>query len=79
MCGEFIACLPGADDELKRRVETIDTAQTKTVQPQTNPAILLMLKLQCPAPYFANALLPAVFYSYGLKSIQGMFNKIYRR
>ena len=30
------------------------------VQPRTKPAISLMMKLQRPAPYFANALLAAV-------------------
>ena len=59
--GEFIACLTGADDKLKRDVETTSEAQSKTVQPRTKPAILLMLKFQCPAPYFANALLAAGF------------------
>ena len=59
--GEFIACLPGGDDELKREVEATGKAQSKTVQPRTKPAILLMMKFQCPAPYFANALLAAVF------------------
>ena len=58
--GEFIACLTSADDELKRDVETTSEAQSKTLQPRTKPAILLMLKFQCPAPYFANALLAEV-------------------
>ena len=46
--------------KLKRKVETIYKAQPKIVQPRTKPAILLMMKLQRPAPYFANALLAAV-------------------
>ncbi len=59
--GEFIACLTSADDKLKRDVETTGKVQTKTVQPRTKPAILLMMKLQRPAPYFANALLGEAF------------------
>src|SRR5687767_9060292 len=45
---------------LKRKVKTTYAAPTKTVQPRTKPAILLMMKLQRPAPYFANALLGEV-------------------
>ncbi len=56
---EFVASLTSADDKLKRDVETTSEAKLKTVQPRTKPAILLMLKFQRPAPYFANALLPA--------------------
>ena len=58
--GEFIASLPGGDDELERKTETTNKVQKKTVQPRTKSAILLMMKLQRPAPYFANALLAAV-------------------
>jgi len=47
--------------KLKCDAETTGEAQSKTVQPQTKPAILLMMKLQRPAPYFANALLAAGF------------------
>ena len=43
--GAFVACLPGADDELKRDVETTSYVQPKTVQPRTKLAILLELKL----------------------------------
>ena len=58
--GKFIAGLTSADEKLKRDVETTEEAQKKTVQPRTKPALLLMMKLHCPAPYFANALLAAV-------------------
>src|SRR5688572_15854598 len=59
--GEFVAGLTSADDKLKLDVDTTRKAQLKTVQPRTKPAILLMLMLLCPAPYFANALLCVVF------------------
>ena len=39
----------------------------KTVQPRNEPAILLKQKFQCPAPYFANALLGAVDVLYNSK------------
>ena len=55
--GKFVAGLTSADDKWKTDVETTSEAQTKTVKPRTKPVILLMMKLQCPAPYFANALL----------------------
>ena len=58
--GNSLLVLPGADDKLERDVETTSEAQSKTVQPRTKPAILLMMMLQRPAPYFANALLAAV-------------------
>jgi hypothetical protein len=60
---EFVAGLTSADDKLKRDVENTCEVQSKTVQPRTKPAILLMLKLQSPAPYFANALLAAGLFS----------------
>ena len=58
--GEFVAGLTSANDKLKGNVEATGAAQSKTVQPRTKPAILLMMKLHLPAPYFANALLAAV-------------------
>ncbi len=60
-CGEFFAGLTSADDKLKRNVETTGEVQSKMVQPRTNPAILLKMKFQRPAPHFANALLTAAF------------------
>ena len=59
--GNLLLVPPGVDDDLKREVETTSQVQTKTVQPRTKPAILLMLMLHRLAPYFANALLYDVF------------------
>src|SRR5688572_9193306 len=58
---EFVADLTSANDKLICKVEATDQAQSKTVKPRTKPAILMMMKLQRPAPYFANALLCAGF------------------
>ena len=58
--GNLWLVLPSADDNLERDVATTIKDQPKIVQPRTKPAILLMMMLQRPAPYFANALLAAV-------------------
>ena len=60
---EFVVGLTSGNDNYKREVETTGLVETKTVQPRTKPAILLMMKLQRPAPYFANALLAVVLLS----------------
>ncbi len=67
--GDLLLVPPGAADELKCEVETTHEAQPKTVQPRTKPAILLMMKLQRPAPYFANALLCVRFSKIELQPI----------
>ncbi len=64
-CGEFVAGLISADDKWKRNAETTTKAQSKTAQPRTKLATLLKMKFQCPAPYFANALLHAGLCSIG--------------